>query len=68
MFEWLDDFEEFFSCARFVVFAMMSVDGFTKNMVPADKIAFSPVILVQAAFTASSGGFCYSGGILVHRQ
>ena len=42
MFEWLDDFEEFFSCARFIVVAMMSVDGITNNVVPDDKIAFTP--------------------------
>ena len=39
-FEWLDDFEELFSCARFVVVAMMSVDCISNNVVPDDKIAF----------------------------
>ena len=42
MFEWLVDFEEFFSCARLVVVAMMRVDGITNNVVPEDNIAFIP--------------------------
>ena len=47
---------------------MMSVDGITNNVVPDDKIALFLSDPCTSSFCKIFRGFCYSGGILDHRQ
>ena len=61
MFEWLDDAEEFFSCARFVVVAMMRVDGISNNVVADDKVAFIPQSFSYKQILQNLQGFLLFG-------